>query len=175
MKMPALALIALLAAGMAHAESARTVRAAELRADSQSDAATLATIPENTKLDVIQRRGAWSQVKTAGGQTGWVRMLSLRFEAAGADPGKSASGLSTLLNSGRIANAGTDTTGVRGLNEEDLRNAQANPAELQKMLKFTSDKSVAQNFAKRTKLTAVKVTYLPDPAARGDSPRKEAN
>jgi hypothetical protein len=148
MKIDALALALLFVACLARAESAHTIRATELHADSQSDAATLATVPENSSLDVLQRRGAWTQVKLAGGQTGWVRMLNLRFEAA------SASG---------AAGGGADTTGVRGLNEEDLNHAQANPAELQKMLKFTTDKSTAQAFAQRSKLNATKVPYLPDP------------
>jgi hypothetical protein len=168
---PAIVFAALLATNCAHAESAHTIRATELHADSQSDAATIATLPENAALDVLQRRGAWSQVKTSNGQSGWVRMLNLRFDAvAGAAPnnakasGSAGSGLTSLLASGRTSNSGTDTTGVRGLNEEDLANAQANPAELQKMLKFATDKNTAQTFAQRAKLAAAKVPYLPDPA-----------
>ncbi|MBV8667546.1 MAG: hypothetical protein JO269_13785 [Burkholderiaceae bacterium] len=168
---PVLALAAWPIAVSAQGESAHTVRSTEVHADSQSDAATVATVPEKSALEVLQRRGAWTQVKVAGGQTGWVRMLNLRFDtvsAAGAanagNAGKPLSGLTGLLAAGRTSNSGTDTTGVRGLNDEDLKNAQANPAELQKVLKLTTDKSVAQAFAQRSKLTAAKVPYLPDPA-----------
>lgn len=168
MKLSAFTLFLLLAANLAYADSAHTIRATELHAESQSDAATLASIPENTALDVLQRRGAWSQVK-AGAQTGWVRMLDLRFDAKPGAAGSSGSssslgGLNGLLASGRTANSGTDTTGVRGMTEEDLNNAQANPAEFQKMQAYASDKNVAVAFGKRAKLTQSNVPYFPEPS-----------
>jgi len=169
MKISAFAFTLLLGAGLAHGESAHTIRATELHAESQSDAAILATLPENTVLEVLQRRGAWSQVKSEA-QSGWVRMLNLRFDAKGgaapaAASGNQASGLSGLLASGRKSNSGTDTTGVRGMTEEDLNNAQANPVEFQKMQTYATDKNVAQAFGKRSKLVIAKVPYLPDPSA----------
>jgi hypothetical protein len=168
MKIPAFVVSVLLATNLAYADSAHTIRATDLHAESQSDAATLAAIPENTALDVLQRRGAWSQVK-AGAQTGWVRMLDLRFDVK---PGASnasgssnpAGGLNGLLASGRTSNSGTDTTGVRGMTEEDLNKAQANPMEFQKMQAYASDKNTAIAFGKRPKLTQSNVPYFPEPA-----------
>jgi hypothetical protein len=159
-------IVLLAAANAAYAESARTIRATELHAESQSDATTLATLPENTMLEVLARRGAWSQVK-AGTQTGWVRMLNLRFDAkAGASTPASGSSnpLGGLLASGRTSNSGTDTTGVRGMTEEDLNKAQANPAEFQKMQSYATDKNAAVAFGKRSKLTTATVPYFPDAA-----------
>jgi hypothetical protein len=178
----AFAFSVLIAASLAHAESAHTIRATELHADSQSDAATLATLPENTTLEVLQRRGAWSEVKS-GTQTGWVRMLNLRFDAksgaaASSTSGNPLGGLNALLVSGRTSNSGTDTTGVRGMTEEDLNKAQPNIAEFQKMQKYASDKNVAQAFGKRSKLTVAKVPYLPDPGtadADSNSSRSGSN
>lgn len=170
MKNYALALAVLLAAGTASAESARTVRATELQAQSQSDAATLATLPENTRVNVLRRSGAWSEIKTMNGQTGWVRMFSLRFDdsvpqGAGGDSraNNPVGALTNLLSSGRTSGTATVTTGVRGLSEADLQKAQANPAELQKLQKFTAQKDAAQAFAQRTKLSPVQVEYLPEP------------
>ncbi len=173
-----LALVGLALAESAHTESAHTIRATELHADSQSDATTLATLPENTTLEVLQRRGAWSQVKS-GAQTGWVRMLNLRFDAkSGAAPtaASGSTGLSGLLASGRTSNSGTDTTGVRGMTEEDLNKAQANPAEFQKMQTYATDKNVALAFGKRSKLTTATVPYLPDPStADSNAPHSGSN
>jgi hypothetical protein len=180
MKKAALVCWMLLAAGMAHAESARTVRATELHADSQSDAAVLTTLPENTMLDVLQRRGAWSQVKS-GAQSGWVRMLNLRFDANGAaapasSSGKPLGGLNSLIASGRTSNSGTDTTGVRGMTDEDLSRAQANLPEFQKMQGYASDKSAAQAFGKKSKLNVVQVPYFADSgAADSKSSRSGSN
>ncbi len=175
--------IAGLASGFADAEPALTVRAADLQAQAQSDAATLASLPENTKVEVLRRLGAWDEVKTATGQTGWVRMLNLRFDVNNTGKGGSTSGtigaLSGLLSTGRTSNTATVTTGVRGLTEEDLKNANANPAELEKMQRFAADKPAAERFAQRSKLSAVKLEYLPEnaattastPSANADEPR----
>lgn len=176
MKRLACMLAGLMAAGIAQAESALTSRAAELQAQAQSDSATFATLPENTKVEILGRKGAWSQVKTATGQIGWVRMMSLKPEggqqAAPAPASANPIGaLGSLLTAGRSSNTGTVTTGVRGLSEEDLQNAQANPAEVDKMQKFSADKNAAQAFAQRNKLMPAKVDYLPDPAPVRDNQR----
>jgi hypothetical protein len=168
MKSSSFMLIALLVTGVSHAESALTVRVTDLQAQAQSDAATLATLPENTKVDVLRRIGAWDEVKTAAGQTGWVRMLNLRFDVNGSKANGAAgslNALSGLLSTGRTSNTATVTTGVRGLTEEDLKNAKANPAELEKMQRFAADKTTAERFAQRTKLAAAKVEYLQESAA----------
>lgn len=169
-------MLAGLLASAAWAESALTSRATELQAQPQSDSAIITTLAENTKVEVLARKGAWSQVKTAAGQTGWVRMLSLKPETSGqAAPSASSSNpvgaLGNLLTAGRTSNTGTVTTGVRGLSEEDLQNAQANPAEVEKMQKFSVEKNAAQSFAQRSKLSPVKVDYLPDSAPAGNNQR----
>lgn len=166
MKTVAMALAGLLAAGAALAESALTNRATALQAQAQSDAATIASLPENTRVEVLARKGAWSQVK-AGGQTGWVRMMSLKPEGAvqqAPASGNPLGGLGSLLSAGRTSNSATVTTGVRGLGEEDLQNAQANPAELEKMQRYSVDRNTAQAFALRSRLAPAKVDYLPEPA-----------
>ncbi len=172
MKNRALMLAALLCSAAVHAEPALTIRSTDLQAQSQSDAETLATLPENTKVDVLRRRGAWSEVKTAAGQTGWVRMMALKFgDGADASAAKPAQGnplgaLDNLLSSGRTSNTATVTTGVRGLSEEDLQNAQANPAELQKLQEYAADGATAQAFALHSELTPVQVDYLPEPSIK---------
>ncbi|MGZ3159790.1 MAG: hypothetical protein ACXU7H_11945, partial [Burkholderiaceae bacterium] len=104
---------ALLAIGGAHAETAITVRATDLQAQAQADAATLVSLPETTKVEVLRRLGAWDEVKTATGQTGWVRMLNLRFDVTNSSKGKGTSGslnaLSGLLSTGRTSNTATVT------------------------------------------------------------------
>ncbi|RJF96096.1 SH3 domain-containing protein [Noviherbaspirillum saxi] len=169
MKYLPLALAAMLASGMAYAESALTSRATDLQSHAQSDASSVASLPENTRVEVIARKGAWTQVKTAAGQSGWVRMLALKQENSAAAPsaapvsGNPLGALNSLLSSGRTSNTATVTTGVRGLSEEDLQHAQANPAELNKAQRFSTDRNAAQAFADRSKLSPLKVDYLPEP------------
>ncbi|PRC92718.1 SH3 domain-containing protein [Solimicrobium silvestre] len=174
------ALLCLLVASLLHAEPAQTVRNTDLQAQSQSDAQVLAALPINTRLDVLLRRGAWSQVKTNAGQTGWVRMLSLRFDTSGsaADTGSSSnplSALTSLFSTGRTSNTGTVTTGVKGLGEEDLKNAQENPGEMHKMQKLAVDKKTAKDFAQRSKLTPNHVAYLSTDTKHADNSRSGGN
>jgi hypothetical protein len=156
-----------LMAGQAHADMATTIKAVPLQAAAQSDSATLATLEQNARVEVLGRKGAWNQVK-ATGHTGWVRMMSLRLETAPGTPASSApanplGALTGLLSSGRTENSATVTTGVRGLSEEDLQKAEANQKELEKMKKFGVDKKAGQAFAKRSKLAPAKMDYLPEP------------
>ena len=86
-------------------------------------------------------------------------MLALRFGATGtAKPG--ASGVTQLFNVARTGTSGTQvTTGVRGLDEEQISNAQPNPAELAKLEKFATDRDAAAGFAAQGKLSATPVDY----------------
>ncbi|MBS0308264.1 MAG: hypothetical protein JSS58_04755 [Proteobacteria bacterium] len=169
MKAYACALL-LLGASLAHAESALTKSATDLMAQAQSDAAKVASLPENTKVDILRKVGAWSEVKTSAGK-GWVRMFSLKPESAGtaSSSGSFASGMSSLLNAGRTSNSGTETTGVKGLTKEDLARAQPNPNEFLKMQRYAVSKEAGRAFAQRTKLSANHVDYLPDSFVGGGS------
>lgn len=166
MKACAFALI-LLGASAAHAESALTARATDLMAQAQADATKVAALPENTKVDILRRVGAWSEVKSAAGQ-GWVRMMSLKPESAGTGSSASgAGGLTSLLNSGRSSNTATVTAGVKGLTKEDLSRAQPNPEEFRKMQRYAVGKDGARSFAQRNKLTTASVDYLEGSAFAG--------
>lgn len=158
-----LVLMHMLWGGTAQAEPALTGKVTELQAQGQSDSAVLASLPENTRVEVLGRKGAWSQVRTSAGQSGWVRMLSLKPEGVAAAPAQGSNALGTvsnLLSAGRGTNTATVTTGVRGLSEEDLQRAQANPAELEKAQRFRADRIAAQDFARRGNLAPAKVDEL---------------
>ena len=152
----------MLLCGMAQAaETAYMVRATELKAKPFADAETLATLEEQSKVEVLTRQASWMQVKAAAG-TGWVKMLSVRLGSPGAQPGKSSdSGLGKLFNLAATGSSGsTVTTGVRGLSEEQLKNAKPNPEAFKAMQGFAAKKDDAQKFAKAGKLKAEKLDYL---------------
>jgi Bacterial SH3 domain len=143
---------------LALAEPATVIRATDLKQEPASDSATVAALAEQTAVEVLERKSGWTRVKTGDGE-GWVRMLSLRFGAtAAAKPG--ASGVSQLFNVARTGTSGTQvTTGVRGLDAEQIANAQPNPAELAKLEKFATDRDAAAGFAAQGKLSATPVDY----------------
>jgi hypothetical protein len=142
------------------ADPAVTVRSTELKAQPMSDAATTATLPEKAKVDTLKRQGAWIQVKSAEGKTGWVRMLSVRL---GDGEAPKSEGLGGLLSKRNTSSSGTVTTGVRGLSEEEITATHPNPGEVEKMESFTVNKSQGQKFATSGKLKSENVDYVVPP------------
>ncbi|HSA89965.1 MAG TPA: hypothetical protein VLF42_08730 [Burkholderiales bacterium] len=143
---------------LAAAEPATVIRASELKQEPAADAATLATLAENTAVEALERRSGWTRVKAPAGE-GWVRMLALRFGGStAAKPG--TSGVSELFNVARTGTSGTQvTTGVRGLDAEQIAAAQPNPAELAKLETFAADRGAAESFAAEGRLSARAVPY----------------
>jgi hypothetical protein len=143
---------------VAAAEPATVIREVEMKQAPASDAATLATLAENTPVDALEHKGGWTRVKASAGE-GWVRMLSLRLGGATtAKPG--ASGLTQAFNVARTGTSGTQTTtGVRGLDADQIANAQPNPAELAKLEKFAANREAAASFATEGKLAPTSVAY----------------
>lgn len=145
-------LIALLFPLAALAEPATVIRATELKEAPATDAPTVAELAENTAVDALERRGGWTRVKAAAGE-GWIKMLALRYGAGTARQGDS--GVAQLLNVARTGSSGTQvTTGVRGLEAEQIANARPNAAELKKMQGFASTPAAAARFAAQGKLEA---------------------
>jgi hypothetical protein len=143
---------------LAWAEPASTLRATELKKEPAIDAETLAELPENTAVDAAERKGGWVRVK-ARGTEGWVKMLSLRYGNATVAK-KGDTGISQAFNVARTGSSGTQvTTGVRGLDESQLANAQPNPQELAKLEKFAADANGAAGFAAKGKLAAKSLDY----------------
>jgi len=144
---------------LVHAEPATLVRASELKAQPASDAATVAQLAADAALDAGERNGGWVRVKTSSGAEGWVKMLALRYGGPGVAK-KGDSGLSQAINVARSGASGTQvTTGVRGLDETDIKTARANPAELKKLEGYAESKQTSASFAESGKLKAQRVEY----------------
>lgn len=138
------------------AETAQIIRDTELKAGPYSDAKTLAGVPAHTRVEVLKRQAAWTEVKV-GKSRGWVRMLSLRYQTTS---GRGDSGLGALFNVARTGRSGsTVTTGVRGLSEEDLKNSRPNPKELERAKGYAVNKAEARKHAKSGKLEEQDVDY----------------
>ncbi|MFH2135769.1 MAG: SH3 domain-containing protein [Pseudomonadota bacterium] len=143
----------------AAAEEAITLRSTELKAKPYSDAQTLMTLPERSKVVVLKRRASWTQVKS-GKSTGWVKMLSLQL-VRGTTQRRADNGLRSLFNVAQTGRGGSSvTTGVRGLSEEDLKNTKPNPQELEEAKQYAATKDEAKRFAIEGKLKAQQVGYL---------------
>ena len=152
------ALVLLLLPALCWAEPATVIRATELRAAPATDAAVLAPLAESAKVEALERKGGWTRVKAAGAE-GWVRMLALRY-AGGGEAKQGDSGIVQLLNVARSGTSGTQvTTGVRGLDAEQLANAAPNAAQLQKLQGYAAGKDAAAGFAAGGRLQPQRVEY----------------
>jgi hypothetical protein len=157
----ALAVLLLVAAPVFAQETGFAVRQTEVKKEPYSDAQTVGTLAEKAQVKVLAREGGWAQIES-GAVTGWVRMLSIRMNSG---QSSFASGLRSLFSVARTGSSGqTVTTGVRGLDKEDIRKARPNPAELKKMAAFSVTQADAERFAaENPQLKKQKVDYLPAP------------
>ena len=157
--------LATLAPAAVGAEQAYTVRPTELKAKPFSDAATLASLAEKSTVDVLLRQTSWMQVKSDK-TTGWVKMLSLRFDGLSATPGKGVEANIFNINAKNFANSiggSTPTTGVKGIAEEALKNPHPNPTALKQMMDLEVSPNDIQGFARSGKLSGKTMDYVPAP------------
>lgn len=139
------------------------LRETELKDKPFVDARTLRTLAAQTSLVIVDRQSGWLRVSVAG-QQGWVRLLHVSSAPAGSAKSQAELESFAKLATGR---AGTGnvvaTTGIRGLNEEQLQTAQANPEELRRLEGYGVSKEQAAEYARRHKLEARQVAHLPAP------------
>lgn len=144
-------------------EAGTTARTTPLKADARAESATLTTLPSGTSLSVLTRTNGWARVQTPDKKAGWVNVFHLRMQAtsnAESSSGGLFSSLSSLLSPKREANKTIATVGIRGLSEEDMKNAKPNPAELSKLKSFAMSKADAEAAARRARLSATTVAYV---------------
>ncbi len=152
---------------LADARPGLTVHETVLRSDPAGNAAEVATLPAETELSVFERLGGWYRVQADAG-AGWLRLASLRFPS---DQQRAAdSGVDLLLNSmrtGTYAGSTGTTTGVRGLDANDIDNASASEAQLEKLEGMASSADAGRAFATQGNLKPVEIAYL-EPAGEAD-------
>lgn len=159
-------LLAIVAGTALAQERANTNRGTELRERASGESRVLATLPENAPVTVLNRSGGWTEVD-AGGQRGWVRVFHLRF-AATVETGQRTSGSSFFGGVGSALGLGGQkrndqakiaTIGIRGLSEEELRNASPDPEALRRLQSFRAARADAERFAREARLAAQRVAY----------------
>lgn len=137
------------------------VRSCEVMSAPFKDAQAVASLKEGDTLEILKRKGGWLQV-SAKGKTGWVRMLFVRRGASGekASAVKEASGVLGLATGRAGSGNVVAATGVRGLDEEELKEAEFNEKEFQTLKSYRTTPKDAQAFANQTGLKAQKVPFI---------------
>lgn len=143
--------------GMA-GETGSALKTDEIKAEPFRDAKTVGKLAAGDRVSIVKREGAWLMISSP--KKGWVKMLSIRRGTGTPAPGVKPSGIAALA-SGR---AGTGkvvaSTGVRGLNEEDLKKAKFDEKELMLAESYAVNKKDAERFAAKARLKARRVDYL---------------
>ena len=145
------------AAGLA-AERAFAVRAGDLKQQPFIDAAAAGSVAANQALSVLVRQGGWVRVES-NGQNGWMRMLNIRLAVAAPAPGTNGGGSSAArLRTG--SSGKTVTTGVKGLDESNIRGSTPDEAQVAQLEALGVDPSEAASHAASSGLKEQSVQYL---------------
>lgn len=143
------------------ASSGTLIRTEQVRTTPSASASAVTQLTSGTQVEIVGRKGGWLQVK-AQGKTGWVRLLSVR--SSGGSAGSAADiggvvGLATQRNKNQVV----AVAGLRGLNEEDLKSAHYDAAQIKKLDSYTVSRQQAESFASRAGLQSRHVAYLKAP------------
>ncbi|MGL4995581.1 MAG: SH3 domain-containing protein [Deefgea sp.] len=149
-------LVFVLISGSVLAQSGTVVRKTDLRDKPFLDAAVIAPIAANTPIQIQANKGAWMQVKAANGQVGWIKLLNVRTSGGGTN--SSSLALGNVIKTG--SSGQTVTTGVKGLSAEQIKQAEPNAAEVEKMDSYASNQSEATRAALQAKLIPQDVAAL---------------
>jgi hypothetical protein len=170
-------------------EQAVMKRAAQLRQMPSESARSLASLPAQEPVTRLgERQGAWIQVQTGAGASGWVHMFDLgpgtgvssSATAAPASGGNAVTGslrgiTSLLRGSPQPSTVATSTIGIRGLGAEDLARAQPNLNAVAQMEQLRQGEAGAREFAAEAALAPATVPALPTPSRRAPPGGGNAN
>lgn len=137
------------------------LRSCQMLSDHFKDAQVVASLNEGDTVEILNRKGGWLEV-SGRGYTGWVRMLSIRRGAPGAQASAAAEATGVLgMASGRAGSGNiVAATGVRGLDEEELKEAEFNEKELEALKSYGSSPQDARHFADEAGLAKQTVPFL---------------
>jgi hypothetical protein len=174
-RLPLFLLLCLFAFPALAGEAGVMIRTDALHEDASAASATKGKVEKGTAVEIIDRHGGWTQIRQAG-STGWVRLLSVRRgEASSSGAGADLGGVLAIGTTRYDPNRVTATAGLRGLNEEELRAARFDPAQLKQLDTFASTAQEARQFAAAGGLSARSIGYLPAPGQSGeDSGKRKA-
>jgi hypothetical protein len=153
-----LALLALLLAAVpAFAQQVLLERESALYSEPRMDSSPVAQLQRGTSGEVISRQGGWLNIKTPAG-TGWLFSFNVRFPSQRAEGGSGGAGLGRVFGPNRPSV--TSTIGIRGLEEEDLRQASFDAGQMKLLDGYVASKQAAEEGARAKSLAPVRVDYL---------------
>lgn len=157
-----LGLCAFTGAWSALAQQVTVERDTPLYSEARTDAKVVAQLKQGSSGEVLGKSGAWLNLKTAEA-SGWLFSFNVRFASAQSGAQSSSGGgdavVGRLFGPRQQINV-TSTMGVRGLEEEDLKQARIDPEQLKLLDQYAASKQDAEGNAQAAGLSAVRVDYL---------------
>ena len=158
---PIATLLLCMTSASAHAASGTVLRSEKIYSQPSSGSKVTANVAKGTTVNILSKQGGWLRV-AAGSQTGWMRLLSVRAGAGGL----SSSGVGDVLGAATTRSDPSRVVavaGLRGLNDEELKQAKFNGDELARLGTWNVSAAQAKSFASQSGLVAVNVPTLPTP------------
>ena len=121
------------------------------------DAPKVATLQQNTAVKISAQQGLWYQLLMPAKATGFVRVNDVRLAYAGTEDGEA--NVRVLMGGKAGKGRVTETAGVRGIDESDLKSAAMNQAQLNAMVGHRVDASAAATYAAQQGWQATSVAY----------------
>jgi hypothetical protein len=137
-------------------------------AEPRFDAPRVTTLQRDTQVKVAAQQGLWYQLHMPAGTPGFVRVNDVRMAYASVED--SEANLRVLMGGKAGQGRVTETAGVRGIDESDLKSAALDRAQLDAMIGYRVDASAAAAYAREQGWQATSVAY----AAEAKRARKAA-
>ncbi|MHB0973646.1 MAG: SH3 domain-containing protein [Thiobacillus sp.] len=158
---PASLLAMCVAVASANAAPGTVLRNDKLYSQPSAAAKVAGSVSKGASVNILAKQGGWLRV-TSGKSTGWIRLLSVRAGAGGlggAGLGDVVGAATTRSDPSRVV----AVAGLRGLNDEDLKQAKFNGDELAKLNTWQATPAQARGFAAQAGLKTANVAALPAP------------
>lgn len=171
---PVSAFLLCVSAASAWASPGTVLRNERLFSQPTSGSKVETNVAKGSSVNILSKQGGWLRV-TAGRSTGWIRLLSVRAGAGGTG-GTGARDVFGAATTRSDPSRVVAVAGLRGLNDEDLKQAKFNADELARLEAGTVTAAQTQSFAKQSGLASVNVPPgLPEPKSAQSSSSWEDN
>ncbi len=135
------------------------------------DAPRLATLHRDARVSISAQQGLWYQLQMPAGKPGYVRVNDVRLAYAGAESGDA--NVRVLLTGKAGLGRVTETAGVRGIDESDLKSAAFDATQLEAMTSQRADGSAAASYAGGQGWHATAVPWADEAEARVADPAEQ--
>ena len=145
---------------------------ADVHAQPKFDSPKVATLQRDTAVKISAQQGLWYELLMSAGAPGFVRVNDVRVSYAGAEEGEA--NLRVLMGGKAGKGRVTETAGVRGIEESDLKSAALNQGQLDAMVGHRVDASAAAAYAAEQGWQATRVAYAGEAKAARKSGKPPA-